>query len=732
MLTTLALLAVAALPPSHARVAAPITALTSRIASLQADTGTRPLDPSFLAALDASDAPIVPLTLPDGSTLTLALERVDSVADGATFVSATRTSRGVVERPIATDMRCFVGRVDGRTDARVFVAKGAGVVGGFITLKDGAEERTLWLSNGRHGHGATPVVFDPSRAGATWLPKGGDFCHADELAQPARHAPRASGGVAGAGTPCREVLVALDTDVEYTANLFGGDQSAALAYAIALTAATSEIYTNDLNARLRVKYVRLWTGDDPWTMTNTVDQLFQYRDYWEANEGSVVRDLGHFLSGRGLGGGVAWFPALCSGGYAYGLSANLGGYFPYPLVDHDGANWDIMVYAHEIGHNFGAPHTHDLNFYNPPLDGCGNGDCSAAWTGTIMSYCHTCPGGMTNISLHFHPGNVATMLDFLATATCIPTDGGTAVAEDDYVVAGAGASTSVDFLFNDARVNCESVALESFDATTAHGAAVTLVPAPPGGRPTFSVAIPSNATDDDSFNYTIVDAANQTASATVHLNVLPLSPATVVNGAVAGVHVNYFAIGELDVLPDFTALSPYATDVLADVNIPSTGGNFATSGRPDLIGAVFEGWVNVSTSGFWTFFSESDDGSKLFVDGQLVVANDGLHGMVEKSGVIGLLPGRHAVRVEFFERYGGAGEIVRLQGPGLPKQVLPAAMWSHGGSIGPDLDGDGHVNGADLAILLGAWGTAGPTGDLNLDGVIDAADLGILLGGWTG
>src|SRR5262249_38444234 len=47
-----------------------------------------------------------------------------------------------------------------------------------------------------------------------------------------------------------------------------------------------------------------------------------------------------------------------------------------------------------------------------------------------------------------------------------------------------------------------------------------------------------------------------------------------------------------------------------------------------------------------------------------------------------------------------------------------------------DLNGDGAVNGLDLGILLGAWGT--PAADLNGDGTTDAADLAILLGAWTG
>jgi hypothetical protein len=45
-----------------------------------------------------------------------------------------------------------------------------------------------------------------------------------------------------------------------------------------------------------------------------------------------------------------------------------------------------------------------------------------------------------------------------------------------------------------------------------------------------------------------------------------------------------------------------------------------------------------------------------------------------------------------------------------------------------DLNGDGSVDGADLGLLLGAWG--GPDGDLNASGSTDGADLGLLLGAW--
>ena len=47
-----------------------------------------------------------------------------------------------------------------------------------------------------------------------------------------------------------------------------------------------------------------------------------------------------------------------------------------------------------------------------------------------------------------------------------------------------------------------------------------------------------------------------------------------------------------------------------------------------------------------------------------------------------------------------------------------------------DFDDNGVVNGADLGLLLAAWGTSQCPFDLNDDGVINGADLGLLLAKW--
>lgn len=53
-------------------------------------------------------------------------------------------------------------------------------------------------------------------------------------------------------------------------------------------------------------------------------------------------------------------------------------------------------------------------------------------------------------------------------------------------------------------------------------------------------------------------------------------------------------------------------------------------------------------------------------------------------------------------------------------------------AIQGDINGDGHVNGADIGLLIGAWGTGNAAADVNHDGTVNGADLGLLVGHWTG
>jgi large repetitive protein len=100
--------------------------------------------------------------------------------------------------------------------------------------------------------------------------------------------------------------------------------------------------------------------------------------------------------------------------------------------------------------------------------------------------------------------------------------------------------------------------------------------------------------------------------------------------------------------------------------------------RSDNFMFKFSTWIDIPTTGVYRFFLNSDDGSKLYIDGfadaNLVVNNDGAHGPVEVSNTINLTKGPHEIHVLYFE--GGAGESlsVSMSGPGMTKQVIPDAL----------------------------------------------------------
>lgn len=627
----------------------------------------------------------------------------------------------------APAMRFLRGVAIGETGERhpAWLAVGERVVGGFVRLPDGDRH----VSSGPHLAGLPTVCFDPSAVPASFLPAGTAFCSVVPGAIESGGSGASEGGIAGViEGSCREVDLAIETDVEFTANLFGGDLLAATEYALALLGASGEIFRLDLETRLRVGFLRLWEGDDPWNQNAMGNQLGQFRDHWQAQMGDIERDLAHFLSGRSLGGGVAWLPGLC-GAYGYALSANLNGSFPYPIEDHSGQNWDLMVVSHELGHNFGAPHTHSQQ---PPIDGCGNGDCSQAYGGTIMSYCHTCSGGLSNVVMRFHPGSVASMKNLLDSVACEYGGEATPAATvDDLLAAIEGESTAIDPLSNDRDVNCQAIDLIGHDPTTSGGRPV-VVSIGSMGETLLGVDASVAGPATDEFDYEIADSEGTTAIGTVMVTVTSVRPAEAVVGTEPGVVGSYFEIPQSSQLPDFDAIEPYLETISAEIDFPSTGGPFADSGRNDLVAAAFEGWLEVPASGTWRLFTDSDDGSRLFIGETLIVENDGLHGMRERSGEIGLAAGRHPIRVEFFENQGGAGLIVRWSGPGTGKSVVPASAWSHGGTAPtPDIDGDGAVDGADLASILGNWGVCpGCPTDLDGDGLVGGSDLAFLLGAW--
>ena len=94
-------------------------------------------------------------------------------------------------------------------------------------------------------------------------------------------------------------------------------------------------------------------------------------------------------------------------------------------------------------------------------------------------------------------------------------------------------------------------------------------------------------------------------------------------------------------------------------------------GRQDDITVRWTGFVRIEKAGKYTFYSASDDGQRLWVDGKQLVNDWAMHGVLEKSGEIALEVGHYPFKVEFMQGAGGASITVSWQGPGFDKQVIP-------------------------------------------------------------
>jgi len=244
-------------------------------------------------------------------------------------------------------------------------------------------------------------------------------------AQPAP-APRGAGSSQAIVPPSGDVLLCrMSVETDYQLFQRFNNMAAEQAYLDQLMAALSSRFDLDVSVQIQLAYLGLHTQpNDGWTSGDTGAgsgaMLDEFRTAWDGNIPNNG-NLAHFISGAGLGGGVAYVDVLCNSSWGFAVSGDLAGNTPFPVTQGP-LNWDFFVVAHETGHNFGTWHTHD---YCPPLDQCSPsfGQCQTAQVcitnGTIMSYCHLCPGGMTNIAPIFHP-ETAQVMRWEALASCLP------------------------------------------------------------------------------------------------------------------------------------------------------------------------------------------------------------------------------------------------------------------------------------------------------------------------
>lgn len=200
------------------------------------------------------------------------------------------------------------------------------------------------------------------------------------------------------------------------------------------------LYDNE-DVNILLNSVKVWDAVDPYNSASSPSAALNIFDNVDFSHTGA--NLAHLLSTRSLGGGVAYLytsgpPSVyggmsersvfynCARNAAYGVSASLStAVIPVPTW-----SWTVSVVAHELGHNFGLPHTHSCNWPGGAIDGCTTleGTCTnpgyppTGVGGTIMSYCHFSGRPGINFANGFgtHPGNK--MRAEVAAATCLNGD----------------------------------------------------------------------------------------------------------------------------------------------------------------------------------------------------------------------------------------------------------------------------------------------------------------------
>lgn len=109
----------------------------------------------------------------------------------------------------------------------------------------------------------------------------------------------------------------------------------------------------------------------------------------------------------------------------------------------------------------------------------------------------------------------------------------------------------------------------------------------------------------------------------------------------------------------FAFSDPACAFVLDSVNFPDNPG-FSPCGLADNFAAVMNGTFSLANPGSYAFATTSDDGSYLFIDGNLVVDNGFFQGMTRRSGTANLTAGLHTFELRYFQGGGGSGLIAEF------------------------------------------------------------------------
>jgi alpha-L-fucosidase len=159
------------------------------------------------------------------------------------------------------------------------------------------------------------------------------------------------------------------------------------------------------------------------------------------------------------------------------------------------------------------------------------------------------------------------------------------------------------------------------------------------------------------------------AITTIEVKTYEWKKALKVSNARQGITYNYFEpTGKIDLnAVTGTAVATGIADIISTKE----------KKRVDKYAFDFTGYIRIDSDGIYTFFTDSDDGSMLYIDDEEIVNNDGDHGSVEKNGKAALKKGYHKIKVLYFDSGGGNSLKVSIQPEGGKKEIIQASSLFH-------------------------------------------------------
>nr|WP_295865951.1 fibronectin type III domain-containing protein [uncultured Chitinophaga sp.] len=141
---------------------------------------------------------------------------------------------------------------------------------------------------------------------------------------------------------------------------------------------------------------------------------------------------------------------------------------------------------------------------------------------------------------------------------------------------------------------------------------------------------------------------------------------------ISGLKYDYYEAASYTTLPAFTE-TPIKSGLTSAVTLDmrNRDANYAIK---------YSGYINIPTAGQYTFYTASDDGSRLYLDGfgttYMLVNNNFVQGTTERASVKKTLTaGKHLFYVTYFQGTGGQELHARWAGPGIVKQDIPASAF---------------------------------------------------------